>query len=1753
MTVCKQVRKTRLSFLVFWLIFGLLVSVFELVNNAPMAQAQPSTPNPDFWVTNGAVRAIVPAPDGTTYLGGNFSNVGPLTGYAVPVNGTTGAAANSFPKVNGQVNAIIPDGSGGWFLGGEFTKVGSVNGMYLAHVLSDGTVETGWPEPNVNVRSLALSGTTLYVGGFFTSIGGFDRNRVAAVSTISKAVLPWDPNVDNTVETIVVDEANSLVYIGGSFTFVNTGPPVLRRGLAAISMSTGAVTGWDPGTFGSSISALALSNDGATLYAGGSFSTMGANALSRTNLVAIETSGAGNATAWNADTNGIVNTLILSGTTLYAGGEFTTIDALIRNRIAALNTADNNNPVTAWDPNADQRVNTLALSGTTLYIGGQFTAVNGATARSRVAAVSTVTGTVDGTWIPEASNEVLAIALDGDTIYLGGRFASMGVVGRNGLAQIDVDGTATDWNPDVELGLDDTVSALALDGSGATLYVGGLFDTIGGELRNNIAAVSTATGIIDPDWDPNANGAVRAILVNGTKIYFGGDFTTVNALVRNRIAAVDDDTGALFVWNPNSNNTVRALAQDDTAIYAGGDFTSIGAASRDYVARLDKTTGVSTPWVPNPNGAVYSLAFDAPFLYLGGAFTEVTGLARNHLAQVNTSGDLQFSWNPNVNDIVYAMALSDKYLYIAGAFTTIGAVNKIHLAEIDLASAEVSSWGPNTSLSVFALAASENILYAGGEFYSVVNEPQPYFVVFGPPTLGFTATSSSGIEAATPAYLSVLLSDISGFDVQVDYAVTGGTATGGGVDYTLANGTLTISAGETFANFSIGIVDDGLAESNETIQITLSNVIGAVLGANAVNTYTIFNNDVGGVTITESGGSTDVAEQGTTDDTYTVVLNTEPTANVEISRGPDSPQVFILPPVIPPLIFTPANWNVPQTITVTAVDDAILEGPHTYTLTHSAGSPDANYNTPPGPLTIDDVVVNITDNDQPGVTFTPPGPTDVTEGGATDTFDTVLDSPPTANVVITFTNDAQVDVNPNQLTFTTANWDTPQTVTVSAVDDAVFEGDHTGGFSVDVSSADLSYDGLLIGDQQVNITDNDLVMPPSFLATDLLGQLDIDDNPIYTQAVANNGSIDVNDRGFNFPVFVELDSVGHRLFVSDMGNNRVLVFNLNASNQLLDRVADAVLGQPGFITGDLGLTDSTFNQPFGLEFDADSERLFVADAQNNRVLVFDVAVIGNGEPAIKVLGQPDFETNAAGTTATGMTFPVDMLLDGTRLFVAVPDNNRVLIFDVATIENGEPAVNVLGQPDLTMVTADTTDSKMNGPASLALDTSTDRLFVSEVDNSRVLIFDVATVVNGEPAINVLGQPDFISSAAATSQTGLSHPIGIDLDETRDILYVADANTDDPAPDPINNRIMVFDVTTVVNDEPAVNVLGQPTYIDDAADTTQNRFHQPFWIMTDEENNRLYVTDSKNNRVMIFDLVRITTAALPNGTRGTAYNQALAVISDQGAVTYAIQSGALPTGLALDPDTGEISGTPTTTGTSNFTIRATDTIDVGGFVDDQALSITIASGGGGGGGGLGIVLPTLPAGVFTHAQANELLPLAFPVDSLVKLPDDGNPNTYGDTTVYYLGLDAKRHPFLNEKIYFSWYADFSAVRTIDSPTLASISLGKPILIRPGTAWAKIQTDPKTYYVEPGSYVLREIVDESVARLLGGDNWNQNVMDIDPAFFVRFEVGDPITLASLGSDWPTAALLKTPTDSTVWYITPTTRRPFTTFTAFIDNYF
>jgi hypothetical protein len=167
-------------------------------------------------------------------------------------------------------------------------------------------------------------------------------------------------------------------------------------------------------------------------------------------------------------------------------------------------------------------------------------------------------------------------------------------------------------------------------------------------------------------------------------------------------------------------------------------------------------------------------------------------------------------------------------------------------------------------------------------------------------------------------------------------------------------------------------IDDTRYEANHTDILTHS-VISPDPDYNNFNinsiTVTIADNDSTDINLSETGGSTNIAEGGATDN-YTIVLSSEPASSVAIDVTADGQSQITggscpIPAATCTFSFTPSNWYLAQTVTVTASDDVASEGAHTSTIIHSASSSDPIYNGIP----ISNIIANINDNDAPPSRF----------------------------------------------------------------------------------------------------------------------------------------------------------------------------------------------------------------------------------------------------------------------------------------------------------------------------------------------------------------------------------------------------------------------------------------------------------------------------------------------------------------------------------------------------------------------------------------------------------------------------------------------------------------------------------------------------------------------------------------------------------------------------------------------------------------
>lgn len=373
-------------------------------------------------------------------------------------------------------------------------------------------------------------------------------------------------------------------------------------------------------------------------------------------------------------------------------------------------------------------------------------------------------------------------------------------------------------------------------------------------------------------------------------------------------------------------------------------------------------------------------------------------------------------------------------------------------------------------------------------------------------TAGITVNPTSGLvttESGGTATFTVVLTCQPTANVSIGLSssdTTEGTVSPGSLTFTSANWS-------TQQTVTVTGVDDGLTDGDVAYTIITAPATSADLSYNGLNAANVSvtnqDNDMAGITVNPTSGL--VTSEAGDRATFTVVLNSQPSANVTIGlSSSDTTEGTVSPSS---LTFTPANWSIQQTVTVTGVDDPVIDGNISYTVvTAPASSSDLSYNG----LNAPDVSVTNTDNDVAGITVDPTSGLQTTEAGGIVTFTVVLVSQPSANVTIGLSSSDTTEgtVAPTSLVFTSLNWSTKQVVTVTGVNDTLADGNV--GYTIVTApavSSDPAYNGVNAADVSVTNLDNDtagiLVNPTAGLQTTEAGGSDTFTVVLTSQPVAN--------------------------------------------------------------------------------------------------------------------------------------------------------------------------------------------------------------------------------------------------------------------------------------------------------------------------------------------------------------------------------------------------------------------------------------------------------------------------------------------------------------------------------------------------------------------------------------------------------------------------------------------------------------------------
>ena len=277
-----------------------------------------------------------------------------------------------------------------------------------------------------------------------------------------------------------------------------------------------------------------------------------------------------------------------------------------------------------------------------------------------------------------------------------------------------------------------------------------------------------------------------------------------------------------------------------------------------------------------------------------------------------------------------------------------------------------------------------------------------------------------------------------------------------GTDYTVA--TLTIEGGAMSGNAHLSVVDDSIAEATEEIRLIAS---ADGYRDSTPLSMNLTDDDSAGVTVTPA--SLTIPEGGGL--AYRVMLTSRPAHDVIIAVTQSGDQDIGVDHQ--EWTFTDSDWKTAQTVTVTASQDGDARD-DTATLSHSVASTDADYNG----ITVSEVEVTVTDDEMAGVSIAPAELT-IAEGGS-DSYEVVLTSKPSHEVTVTITHsgDGDIGMDHQELTFTGSDWETAQTVTVSAAQDEDARDD-VATLSHSVASTDTDYNGISVSEVDVAVTDDE--------------------------------------------------------------------------------------------------------------------------------------------------------------------------------------------------------------------------------------------------------------------------------------------------------------------------------------------------------------------------------------------------------------------------------------------------------------------------------------------------------------------------------------------------------------------------------------------------------------------------------------------------------------------------------------------------------
>ena len=344
------------------------------------------------------------------------------------------------------------------------------------------------------------------------------------------------------------------------------------------------------------------------------------------------------------------------------------------------------------------------------------------------------------------------------------------------------------------------------------------------------------------------------------------------------------------------------------------------------------------------------------------------------------------------------------------------------------------------------------------------------------------------------------------------------------------------------------------------------------------------------------------------------------------------------------------------------------------------------------------------------------------------------------------------------------------------------------------------------------------------------------------------GSFGTGEGKFKIPSGLALDTGSNLLYVADTDNDRIQIINIDGSCDKGDDeyLEDDICFVDEF--GDTGSDEGEFDSPTALALDTSTDLLFIADSGNDRIQIVDVN--GNCSASEELADDVCFvdEFGSSGNDMGEFDLPSGLALNTSTdyLYIADTNNNRIQIIDVdgnCSSSDDEYLAN-----DICFVEefgeSGNGEGEFDLPSGLALNDDTDMLYVADTDNNQIQIIDVDGNCSGsdELAEDICFIDEFGKDGNDDGE--FKSPSGLVLDADNDLLYVADTD---------NERIQIIDVDG--------NCSGDDELTDDVCfeeefgkvGDEEGEFDMPFALVLDTGDDLLYVADSENNRIQVFEL------------------------------------------------------------------------------------------------------------------------------------------------------------------------------------------------------------------------------------------------------------------------------------------------------------